>query len=357
MELTTLGWDPYFEHAFEPYAHDGLVPARIASENREHYLLYWQGGELVGQVSGRFAHRSADRAAFPAVGDWVAASPRPEEGRATIVAVLPRKTAFSRKAWGSVTEEQVLAANIDTALIVSSLDRNFQLRRIERYLTLAWESGAEPAIVLNKADLCPEAEARCADVEAVAMGVPIHVISATSGDGIDVLRQYLQPGRTVTLLGSSGVGKSTIINALLGADRLRVNAVRARDDKGRHTTTHREMVLFPDGGIVIDNPGMRELQLWADEEAVTDVFQEIEALAAACRFRDCQHEQEPGCAVRRALEDGTLDPARYANYLGLKRELRFLASRQDQRARQEQREQSKRIAKWTRQREKAGTLR
>ncbi len=328
-------------------------PARTAST----ISSTGKGASRPDRCPAAFAHRSADRAAFPAVGDWVAASPRPEEGRAAIVAVLPRKTAFSRKAWGSVTEEQVLAANIDTALIVSSLDRNFQLRRIERYLTLAWESGAEPAIVLNKADLCPEAEARRADVEAVAMGVPIHVVNATSGDGIDVLRQYLQPGRTVTLLGSSGVGKSTIINALLGADRLRVSAVRARDDKGRHTTTHREMVLFPDGGIVIDNPGMRELQLWADEEAVTDVFQEIEALAAACRFRDCQHEQEPGCAVRRALEDGTLDPARYANYLGLKRELRFLASRQDQRARQEQREQSKRIAKWTRQREKAGTLR
>jgi len=328
-------------------------PARTAST----ISSTGKGASRPDRCPAAFAHRSADRAAFPAVGDWVAASPRPEEGRAAIVAVLPRKTAFSRKAWGSVTEEQVLAANIDTALIVSSLDRNFQLRRIERYLTLAWESGAEPAIVLNKADLCPEAEARRADVEAVAMGVPIHVVNATSGDGIDVLRQYLQPGRTVTLLGSSGVGKSTIINALLGADRLRVSAVRARDDKGRHTTTHREMVLFPDGGIVIDNPGMRELQLWADEEAVTDVFQEIEALAAACRFHDCQHEQEPGCAVRRALEDGTLDPARYANYLGLKRELRFLASRQDQRARQEQREQSKRIAKWTRQREKAGTLR
>lgn len=357
MELTTLGWDPYFEHAFEPYAQDGLVPARVASENREYYLLYWQGDELTGQVSGRFVHRSTDRAVFPAVGDWVVASPRPEEGRAKIVAVLPRRTAFSRKAWGSVTEEQVVAANIDTALIVSGLDHNFQLRRIERYLTLAWESGAEPAIVLNKADLCPEAEARRADVEAVAMGVPIHVVSATAGDGIGALRQYLQPGRTVTLLGSSGVGKSTIINALLGADRLRVSEVRARDDKGRHTTTHREMVLFPEGGIVIDNPGMRELQLWADEEAVTDVFREIKALAAACRFRDCQHEQEPGCAVRRALEDGTLDPARHASYLQLKRELRFLASRQDQRARQEQKERGKRIAKWSRQREKAGTLR
>jgi ribosome biogenesis GTPase len=358
MTLEALGWDPFFAGHFAAGATQGMVPGRVMSEHRGQYQVETAQGEMPARLTGRVRGQAATREHLPVVGDWLALEVLDERPPQAIVrGVLPRKSKLSRREPGSGRDEQPLAANIDTVFLTIGLDGNYRVSRIERYLTFAWSSGATPVVLLTKADLCPERAERVRQAQAVAGQAPVHALSVVTGEGLEALAQYLRPGHTLALLGSSGVGKSTLINHLHGSDAQRTQAVRAGDDKGRHTTTHREMVLFPDGGIVIDNPGMRELQLWADEEAVTDVFQEIEALAAACRFRDCQHEQEPGCAVRRALEDGTLDPARYDNYLGLKRELRFLASRQDQRARQEQREQSKRIAKWTRQREKAGTLR
>jgi ribosome biogenesis GTPase len=286
------------------------------------------------------------------VGDWVALSPRWDEGKATIHALLPRKTKFSRRAvlsggmpeTGGRTDEQVLAANVDTVFLVSGLDRDFNVRRIERYLAVAWDSGAAPVIILNKADLCEKLAAKLQEVEAVAIGVPIHPVSATENQGLETLQTYLGAGKTVVFLGSSGVGKSTIINCLLGSERQKVHAVREDDSRGRHTTAHRELIVLPEGGMVIDTPGLREIELWSNEEGLEKIFGDIEQLAASCRFRDCRHQGEPGCAIRQALDDGSLDAGRYDNYLKLQRELKHLALRQEKGAqRRAEREWDKRV--------------
>jgi len=256
----------------------------------------------------------------------------PQEHRATIQAILPRRTRFSRKVAGGNTQEQVVAANIDTVFLAQGLDGDFNLRRLERYLLLAWDSGARPVIILNKADLCEDVEARVREVEGVAAGTPVHVMSAKLGEGLDEVQPYLAPGETVALLGSSGVGKSTLINRLLGVERLRTAEVRASDSRGRHTTTWRELILLPNGALVIDTPGLRELQLWDGGASARSVFPDIEALAADCHFRDCEHEQEPRCAVRLAAQEGHLAPERLESYRKLRREANYLASRQDQAA-------------------------
>lgn len=347
MNLADLGWNPYFRNEFEPFKDHGLSPARVAREERDACLVYSEHGELLAEVTGKLRHDATSRSDLPAVGDWVAVEARPAEGRATIHAVLPRKSAFSRKVAGGVTDEQVIAANVDTVFAVTGLDRDFSVRRIERYLTLAWDSGAAAVIVLNKADLCSDVEGRIEEVETVAAGVPIHAASATEGQGLDVLEQYMSQGNTVALLGSSGVGKSTLINGLLGVERQLVAAVRESDGRGRHTTTHRELILMPGGGIVIDNPGMRELQLWTDEESLTKAFDDVEELATECRFRNCGHKSEPGCAIRQALEDGTLEAGRWHNYLKLQKELRHLERRQNEKARLAEKEKWKKVAVWS----------
>jgi ribosome biogenesis GTPase len=316
----------------ESFRREGLLPARVAREERSAYFLLSQHGELLGDLCGRLRHDAQSPAELPAVGDWVAVSARPAEGKATIRAVLPRKSRFLRKAPGGRTEEQVIAANMDTVFLVSGLDADFNVRRIERYLTLAWESGGQPVIVLNKADLCGDVPSRVAEAEASAMGTPVHAVSAARPEGLEALQSYLAIGRTAVFLGSSGVGKSTIINALLGDERLKTAEVRESDGRGKHTTTRRELIMLPGVGLVIDTPGLRELQLWADEEAVGRTFEDIEALARQCRFTDCAHAREPGCAVRAALETGGLSLGRWKSYVKLQRELRHLASRQDQKA-------------------------
>jgi ribosome biogenesis GTPase / thiamine phosphate phosphatase len=328
-DLAALGWDDVFAERFAPYAAQGLLPARVGVEYQHIYRLYAAEGELLATVAGRLRHRAASRLDYPAVGDWVAYRHTPDEERARIHGVLARKSVFTRKVAGSVVAEQVVAANVDTVFLVAGLDGDFNPRRLERYLILARESGAEPSIVLTKADLADDPASAVAQAERVAPGVPVHLVSAPRDEGFDELAGYLRPGRTVALLGSSGVGKSTIVNRLIGEERQQTREVRERDRKGRHTTTHRELILLERGGLVMDTPGMRELQLWDVDEGMEEAFADVEALALACRFPNCGHTQEPGCAVLAAVAAGTLPEARLASYHKLQAELARLAAQQD----------------------------
>jgi len=352
MNLTELGWNPFLDQFFQQFRKQGFFPARIAKEHKLLYLVYSKQGGLRAEISGKFRHRTLSRSSFPKVGDWVAVSLRPHEGKATIHALLPRKNSFSRKVAGENTEEQIVAANIDTVFIVSGLDGDFNLRRIERYLTLTWNSETNPVIVLNKTDICSEVEERIEEVKLVAFGIPIHPISAKKNKGLHILQKYLGKGKTVVLLGSSGVGKSTIINSLLGMKRQSIYSVRETDSHGRHTTSDRELILLPNGGMIIDNPGMRELQLWIDGEDIGENFKDIEKLAYRCRFRDCMHQGEPGCAIQDALGEGTLESKRFQSYLKLKKELRYMATRKDQKSRLAEKEKGKKLSQWSKQMKK-----
>ncbi len=348
MQLRRIGWDQRYASQFESNFHSPLQPARVAREDRGRFLILGESGEARAQVSGRFRHTSTD---FPAVGDWVAVRVRGDEGRATIHSILPRRTVFSRTAAGETSRTQVLASNIDVVFLVVGLDGDFNLRRLERYLTLAHQSGAEPVIVLNKCDLADDLDLRIRQVEGVAMTEPIRVVSAMTGVGCEVLAQHLGPGRTGAFLGSSGVGKSTLVNRLLGEERLATSEVREDDSRGRHTTTRRELFLLPgDGGIVIDTPGLREIQLTGDD--LGGSFSDVEKLARECRYRNCRHEDEPGCAVQRALVEAVLDPARFESYLEQRRELAYQARRQDQRLKQEEEGKWRSIAMWYRKNKK-----
>jgi ribosome biogenesis GTPase len=322
LDLTSLGWNEHFAQAAAAFVADGLEPARVISEHKHAYELISAEGELTGELLGRLL-RGGARAARPAVGDWVMVERQAgERERAKIHAVLPRRTCFSRRAAGEKIEEQVVAANIDTVFLVNGLDADFNPRRIERYLALARGSGAEPVILLNKADLCAEAAERVAAIRALAGGATVLALSAARGDGVDALTPWLGRGRTVALLGSSGVGKSTLVNALLGEERQETGEVREHDDRGKHTTTRREIIPLPGGALLVDTPGMRELQLWdSAREGMGAAFPDVLALAAGCRFRDCRHDSEPGCAVRAAADGGSLEPARFASYLKLRAEL------------------------------------
>ncbi len=342
-DLHKLGWNPFFAQAFEPFKGDEPLPARVAVQHKGHYLLYSELGELQGKVTGRLRHRAGSTKDFPAVGDWVVIRARPDEGAATITSILPRRTKFSRKVAGPTTEEQIVAANIDKVFIVAGLDEDFNPRRIERYLVLAAESGAEPVIVLNKADLCDDLPDVLNEVQTIAGGAPVLVTSVVRNEGLDQLAASIKEGETGTLLGSSGVGKSSIVNHLLGVDHLVTREVRAADSRGRHATTHRELVLLPTGGMLIDTPGMRELQLWGETSAVTESFDDIEELIATCKFTNCRHETEPGCAVRQALDDGNLDSARFASFQKLQKEMGYLARKQDLREQLKEKERWKKL--------------
>ncbi|WP_394297980.1 ribosome small subunit-dependent GTPase A [Gordoniibacillus kamchatkensis] len=329
MILRQWGWNPEWNERFEPWRRQGCTPGRVALEHKHLYTVYTEHGELLAEVAGKLRYEAAGRAEYPAVGDWVALSVRPEEGRATIRGILPRFSKFSRKVAGSVTEEQIVATNMNTVFIVTSLNQDFNVRRVERYLVLAWESGANPVVLLSKADLSDRIEEAVSAVESVAVGVPIHVISSLENKGLDALAPYVGEGQTVALLGSSGVGKSTLINRLAGADVQATGDIRLDDGRGKHTTTHRELIALPGGGLLIDTPGMRELQLWDADDGLGASFQDVEQFAAQCRFPDCRHDREPGCAVRTALSDGSLDRARYQSYVKLQKELAYFARKED----------------------------
>lgn len=354
MDIYSLGWNTHFEELFSEHRDAGLIPVRVAQEHKQLYVVYGENGEAKARVTGRFLHEAVERAELPTVGDWVAVQPNGDGEVLTICAVLPRRTSFSRKAvmaggpkYGEGRiEEQVLAANIDTVFLVTGLDNNFNLRRIERYLSIAWDSGARPVIVLNKSDICEDAESKTNAVEAIAAGLPVHAVSAAEQIGVDALRQYMGDGKTAVFLGSSGVGKSTLVNCLIGDDLLDTGGVRLHDSRGRHTTTRRELVLLPSGGMVIDTPGLREIQMWGDEEGLGRVFDDIETLMSACKFRSCGHHDEPGCAVQAAIKDGSLDTDRYQSYLKLQRELQNLEIRKSAK---ESRKQSRERGKYYRQ--------
>jgi ribosome biogenesis GTPase / thiamine phosphate phosphatase len=345
LSLTRLGWNTRLEQAFDEYLTAGLVPARVALEHTHIYRVMTETGETLARVSGRLRHRAAGRADFPAVGDWVALEPSKGAGDARIVAVLPRHSRFSRRAAGDPTEEQVVAANVDAVFLVTGLDGDFNLRRIERYLLVASESGASPVIVLNKSDIPADANAMAEDVRALAGSVPVHVMSCEVSGDANVLRQYLGPGQTAALLGSSGVGKSTIVNRLVGHDMLRTREVREWDNRGRHTSTVRQLIVLPESGILIDTPGMRELQLWDAVEDRGGTFADIERLANDCRFRDCRHRQEPDCAVRAAVEEGQLSSGRLESYHKLQDEQAHQLRQVDQRAQLEERRRWKVLTK------------
>ncbi len=326
----SLGWNESFAAAFEPHSAAGLRPARVALQHKHAYELHTAEGVLAGACTGKLLHVSTTHADLPAVGDWVAIRPRPNEDLADIHAVLPRRTKFSRRAAGDSGDEQVVATNVDTVILVTALDQNYNLRRIERYLAVAWESGAQPIVVLNKSDLHPDPATPQAEVAAIAAGAPVLALSAARGDSIAALTPWLVPGRTLALLGSSGVGKSTLINRLLGTERQLTSGISDAVGKGRHTTTHRELIVAPAGFLVIDTPGMRELQLWETPEAALDAtFTDITALTVRCRFTDCSHRAEPGCAIQAALGDGTLDPERWQSFQKLQREQLFAARKAD----------------------------
>ncbi len=343
FDLTAIGACDEVYRAFQPWASRGLRLARVSVVHGERYRLYTAEGEMQAEAIGALLYR-AERSAWPAVGDWVAFQPvGPDEGM--IHDVLPRRTIFSRRAAGDREMEQVIAANIDLVLIVCGLDHDFNMRRIERYLTLAHASGVDAAIVLNKADLCPEAGARVAEAVRIAGNAPVIAITARSAQGIEPVLRLIRPGLTIALLGSSGVGKSTLVNQLLGAERQEVQEVRAGDSRGRHTTTHRELLPLPHGGALIDTPGMREIQLWAGPDSLDSAFAEIAAAAAQCRFRDCSHAVEDGCAVQAAIQSGDLDAARWQSYAKLRAEIAWHARQTDVQAAQAQKQKWKAIHK------------
>lgn len=344
FDLTELGWDDEWARVFAPHAAEGLVPARVAIEFNYIYRLYAETGELQAQHAGRMRHHAEGRENRSAVGDWVAVLPTPGEASATIEVVLPRRSRFSRKVAGETTEEQIVASNIDTVFLVMGLDGDYNPRRLERYLLMAYESGARPVVLLNKADVADHLSAHLGEIAALAVGVPVHGISAKQRIGIEVIEQYLGRGRTGALLGSSGVGKSTIVNALVGEDMLKTSEVRTDDSRGRHTTRHRHLILLPGRGLLIDTPGMREIQLWSQTEGTRETFEDVESLADGCHFTDCRHREEPRCAVKQAIADGTLEAARLVNYHKLQEEMRSLDVRKDARAQIDEKRKMKTIS-------------
>ena len=331
LTLSDLGWNDDLAAAFEARAGEFVRPGRVAVEFNQIFRVYLDGAEIDAITAGRLKHRAEGRADLPAVGDWVAVRQRPGEDRGVIVAVLSRRSAFKRRATGAATEAQIVAANVDVVFVVMGLDADYNLRRLERYLAMARESSAAPVVLLTKPDLCADVPSAVAAVVGLAGGLPVHVVRAPLGQGLDEVRAHLGRGRTGALLGSSGVGKSTILNRLAGSAVQRTRGVRVSDARGRHTTTHRALVILPGLGLVIDTPGMRELHLWEAAEGVGDTFDEIRALAGSCHFSDCRHRDEPRCAVKAAVAAGQVSRERLDSHLKLQDELARLSKDQDER--------------------------
>lgn len=329
--IEQYGWSDALRLAFEPHARAGYLPGRIIVQQRLADLVATDLGTLSAKLSGRMRHEARE-AGHPAAGDWVALSANAAEGTATIHAVLPRRTAFVRRAADSVQTLQVIAANIDVVFVVTSMNADLNPRRLERFLAAAWQSGARPAVVLTKADLCEDPEAQAAQIATLAAGCPVIIISVRQGIGLGELMEHIKPGETCVLIGSSGVGKSTLVNALLGEERMATQNIRAADARGRHTTSHRQLILLPGGGLLLDTPGIREVGLIDADDGLSTVFDDIEELARHCRFNDCGHDTEPGCAVRAALDAGLLDANRWAHFQKLTAELAALGVSKDRMA-------------------------
>lgn len=333
INMKQYGLSESFAHSAEDFM--GLTVSRIISQQKGIYRLVSERGEKSGEVCGKFHYEVKKLSEYPAVGDFVMVDWNEGGGNAVIRHILDRRSCFIRKAAGAARQEQVIAANIDTVFLCMSLNRDFNLRRMERYLSIAWESGAVPVIVLTKSDLCTDTAGRLSEVSCVAAGADIIVTGAVEQNGCEQLYKYITNGKTVAFIGSSGVGKSTLINCLLGEERLCTGGLR-NDDKGRHTTTHRELILLPGGGMVIDTPGMRELGMWDSGEGIDRTFSDIEALALKCRFRDCSHSGEPGCAVQQSIENGELSADRLSSYRKLKNEDMYSQDAEDYLARKKQ---------------------
>lgn len=336
MNLNDLGWDDGFAAALEP--NDNCIPGRVSAQHRGEYDVLTEAGEQRARVTGRLRHEASSGAELPAVGDWVALREQ------AIHAVLPRRSAFRRKVNLGAAEAQVLAANLDAIFVVTALDADFSPRRLERYLTLAWESGAMPAVVLTKADLCDEPTTLLLEAEQVALGVPVHLVSNVTGEGVDELAPHLAPAKTIALLGSSGVGKSSLANRLLGHEAQATKEL-AEDGTGRHTTTARQLFRLPGGALLVDTPGLREVQLWDADDGIQEAFADVDELAGGCRFNDCAHLREPDCAVQEAIDEGRLPRERLQSYRALQRELARLARKQDARLRAEERRKRAAFAK------------
>ena len=335
VNLSELGWDDAFERAFEALNEQNIVPARVSVLYNHIYRILTPHGEFLAEASGRLRHLAETSSALPAVGDWVSVEPASAELKATIRDILPRRSYFSRKAVRGRKafqrgKEQVVAANIDVVLLVSGLDNDFNLKRIERYLLAATLSGAKPVIILNKADVRHDVADCVKEVTKIANNAPIHVTSSKINSGLDAIKEYLRVGQTVAFLGSSGVGKSTIINRLLGSDRQKTQAVRAKDHQGRHTTVYRELIVCPEGGLIIDTPGMREIQHWDSDQELDDAFTDVTSLSIDCHFRNCQHRNEPKCAVRKEIDSGRLQASRLAQFHQFMRQREAVSTQRDE---------------------------
>jgi ribosome biogenesis GTPase / thiamine phosphate phosphatase len=345
ITLKEYGWNKTHEVNWEEINNEKWIPGRVTLEHKKMYRVITTEGEWLSVCSGSMQYEATERRDFPAVGDWVAVEKMPGEERGIIHAILPRTSLFSRKVAGMTIAEQIIAVNIDIVLLVMSMNNDFNPRRLERYLVAAYDSGATPVVVLTKKDVCDNSSDYIEEAQSIALGAEIFAVSNVTGEGIDELTALLKNNKTAALLGSSGVGKSSLTNAILGSEMMVVQDIREDDAKGRHTTTHRELIKIPTGGILIDTPGMREFQLWENNDSLDSGFQDINELTNNCKFNDCQHNNEPGCAIQNALSTGELAEDRYRSYLKLQKELAFLDRKMDRAAQAGERNKWKKITK------------